>query len=72
MQSFRSEGSKFHIEQPSLEVLHQEDEHLENLDLKASGVCFQESQRALGSRDFTLKGAHKNLTQQRPRAEAVI
>lgn len=32
---------------------------LENLDLKASVMCFQESLKALGGRDVIAKGTHK-------------
>ena len=45
----------------SLGNLHQEDKSPEDLAFKASGAYFQESQRAVGNRDFILKSLILNL-----------
>ena len=60
----------------SLGVLHQEDEPLECLALKANGAYFQESQRAVENRDLTsiffFLCAHKIPYVLGSRAEAII
>ena len=47
-------------------VLHQEDKFPKLLDLKVRGAYFWESQRAMGNRDFTLKGDTKPHPLQDP------
>ena len=64
--------SELHIRFPSPGVLHQEGELPEHLALKASGDFFGETQRAVGDRDSTLKGAYKLSHTPGPRVEAVI
>lgn len=53
--SSREEGTEPRISLPSLRVLHGEDEAPESMALKASGVYFWETQRALENTDSTLK-----------------
>lgn len=65
MQSFslRSKGSEHPIKQlPRLGFLHQKDEPLEFIALKASRAIFWESQRAMGNRDSILKEHTPNFT----------
>ena len=61
----RSKGSKPQEGLPNLWVLHQEDEPLECLTLKASRVYFQESQRIVANRDSTLNRCTSSRTQGR-------
>lgn len=59
------------VPQPGIQ--NWEDEPLEYLALKANGAWRQEPHKIRGNRDFTLKGAHKEISHARwPRAKAVI
>lgn len=74
MQRFflRREGPEPHMRLPSLKVLHQEDESLEHLALKAIGAYFRRS-RGVWEIDIPLlKGTHKISHILGPRVEMVI
>ena len=58
----RSKGTEPHIRLPSLNVLHQEEEHPESQTLKTSGAYIWEKWSSIGNRDFALKGYMQNLT----------
>ena len=62
MQRFspKSKWCKPHLRIPRAGLLYGEDEPSDRLPLKASGAYFQESQRALGNRDSTLKAGVPN------------
>ena len=60
--SLKSNGSEHYIGFSDPRILHGEHKSLECLALKASSVCVQESQRALGSQEFFLKGYTQNCT----------
>lgn len=70
--SLKSNGSEPYIGFSDPRILHGEYKSLERLALKASRVCVQESQRALGSQEFFLKGCTKTAQALRLSTEAVI
>lgn len=60
--SLKSNGSEPYTEFSNPRILHGEHKSLECLALKASRVCVQESQRALGNQEFFPKECTQNCT----------
>ena len=60
--SLKSDGSEPYTGLSKPRTLHGEHKSLECLAQKASRVCVQESQRALGNQEFFLKGRTQNCT----------
>ena len=65
-----SKGFESHVRFPSPGILHWEDKPPKCLALKASGAYFQESQKAVGNRDSTLKGHTQNLTHSKTQSRS--